>query len=182
MTGQKTLLSTIGYEGASLEDFVATLIAANIRRLLDIRELPISRRKGFAKTALSKALDRVGIEYIHLRGLGDPKAGREAARKNEIPKFKAIFSRHLKSELAQIDLKTAAGFAVEGGACLMCFERDFHACHRTLVATAVCDSVPIAIRHLGVRHGLAQATNRTIGPRENSSSRKGSAARRQAPR
>jgi uncharacterized protein (DUF488 family) len=39
---------TIGYEGVSLADFLATLKAAGVQLLLDIRELPISRRKGFS--------------------------------------------------------------------------------------------------------------------------------------
>jgi uncharacterized protein (DUF488 family) len=74
---KQTILATIGYEGADVDDFVATLRSAGIRRLIDVRELAISRRRGFAKRALSGALADADIEYVHLRGLGDPKeAGR----------------------------------------------------------------------------------------------------------
>ncbi len=52
---------TIGYEGVSLTDFIATLKAHRVRQILDVRELPMSRRKGFSKTALSLALGRVVI-------------------------------------------------------------------------------------------------------------------------
>lgn len=160
MAAKHRSLMTIGYEGAALSDFIATLHAANVTRLIDVRELPISRRKGFAKNALSSALAEAGIEYIHLKGLGDPKPGREAARRNQISKFKEIFSRHMKTESAQIDLKLAAELALQGGVCLMCFERDHHNCHRSIIASAVCDSTALGVRHLGVRHGLA--TNESV--------------------
>ena len=42
-------LFTIGYEGVSLDDFLATLENTAIDVLLDIREFPVSRRKGFSK-------------------------------------------------------------------------------------------------------------------------------------
>src|SRR3954453_21108705 len=84
MGTKSTILTTIGYEAAELDDFVATLLAAGITRLIDVRELPISRRRGFAKRALSEALADAGIVYVHLRGLGDPKEGREAARVGDL--------------------------------------------------------------------------------------------------
>ena len=56
---------TIGYEGAEVADFLATLSQLGVTTLLDIRELPISRRKGFAKNALREGLLSVGIEYRH---------------------------------------------------------------------------------------------------------------------
>jgi len=181
MADRKTLLSTIGYEGASLEDFIATLVAAEIRCLLDVRELPISRRKGFAKTALSGALQKAGIEYVHLKGLGDPKPGREAARRKDYVTFRTIFTKHMQSETAKSDLKTAFKFIMAGGTCLMCFERDPHVCHRELVASAVCDTFPVEIRHLGVRAGIAEQHSRRAtqtGTRESSGARKGATARR----
>jgi len=180
MADRKRLLNTIGYEGASLEDFVATLLAADVRHLVDVRELAISRRKGFAKNALSSALERAGIEYVHLKGLGDPKPGREAARRKDYRAFRKIFATHMKSEVAKNDLKIASQFVLAGGTCLMCFERDPHTCHRELVAAAVCDSIPVQIRHLGVRAGLAKQERRSsqTGARKSSGARKGATPRR----
>jgi uncharacterized protein (DUF488 family) len=74
-------LFTIGYEGASLSDFIVTLQNSGVERLLDVREVAQSRRPGFSKTALSTALAEADIGYTHLRQLGDPKAGRDAARR-----------------------------------------------------------------------------------------------------
>jgi uncharacterized protein (DUF488 family) len=180
MADPRYLLSTIGYEGACLEDFIATLVAADIRYLVDVRELPISRRKGFAKTALSEALGQVGIEYVHLKGLGDPKEGREAARLKDFSTFHKIFANHMESEAAKADLAAASRIAVTGGACLMCFERDPHTCHRTLVAHALGDNLRVVVRHLGVRVGLAKRNRSSgqAGARESSSPRQGATARR----
>jgi uncharacterized protein (DUF488 family) len=149
-------LATIGYESASINDFIATLLAARISKLIDVREIPISRRKGFAKNALSVAVEKVGVAYFHLGGLGDPKEGREAARTADIQTFLRIFSAHLRTPEAQTDLARAVELTVSGGVCLMCYERNPRECHRQLVADAISDRIPdLSVRHLGVKHGLA---------------------------
>lgn len=150
-----TTLATIGYEAANLADFIATLRQADIGRLIDVRELAISRRKGFAKRALSEALANAGIEYVHLRGLGDPKEGREAARAGDVARFRKVFRSHMTTDAAQADLRTATRLVEEGGACLMCYERDHTTCHRSIIATVISGNIPAVLRHLGVTEGLA---------------------------
>lgn len=151
-----TALATIGYEGATLEDFLATLLAARVSTLIDVRELPISRRRGFAKNALAAALEEVGITYVHLKGLGDPKEGREAARAADMDGFHRIFGAHLRTDVAQADLARAVELVGTGGACLMCYERDPNNCHRKLVADALSARIEkLSVRHLGVRDGIA---------------------------
>ena len=149
-------LATIGYEAADLSDFIATLQAAEISRLIDVRQLPISRRRGFAKTALSTALAASGIDYVHLRGLGDPKEGREAARAGDYARFRTVFGCHMKTKAAQDALTAAIHLVEDGGACLMCYERDHTSCHRSIVADTISSSVTVTIRHLGVRNGIGR--------------------------
>lgn len=182
MLSIKSNLATIGYEGATLSDFIATLQAEKITRLIDVREIAISRRKGFAKTALSTALAKAGIEYVHLRGLGDPKPGRDAARNNEIAKFRRIFSQHMKTDVAQADLRIATELAVSGSTCLMCFEKDHTNCHRALVADAVSATIPITIKHLGVRGGDAAKHRPKKRSRKSSYPRQSASTRRQTSR
>ncbi len=157
-------LATIGYEGALLDDFVATLKSSSVRTLIDVRELPISRRKGFAKTALSAALKAADIQYVHLKGLGDPKPGRDAARAGDHAKFLKVFRAHMLTTSAQFDLVVAASHVASGGACLMCFERDHATCHRALVAEAIHATTPIQIHHIGVRNGLAAFSKERTRP------------------
>ncbi|MGH6879590.1 DUF488 family protein [Hypericibacter sp.] len=171
-----TVLSTIGYEASSLEDFIATLQKAKVHTLIDVRELPISRRQGFAKKALSSALDNAGLNYVHLKGLGDPKEGRLAARANDMPAFIKIFTRHLESPMARADIATAVDLIGPGGACLMCYERDPNFCHRKLVAEKISAIITIQIKHLGVRNGIASGSR--TAERTSGSTREGSSTRR----
>lgn len=94
-------LRTIGYEGATLEGFLAALRRSRVSLLIDVRAVAVSRRKGFSKTALAAALAEAGIGYLHLRDLGDPKPGREAARAGRMSEFRAIYSAHLRGAVAQ---------------------------------------------------------------------------------
>ncbi len=150
-----TELATIGYEAAKIDDFIATLLAAQIEVLIDVRDVAVSRRQGFSKTALSNALSENGIEYIHLRGLGDPKEGREAARRGDFDSFRQIFGAHMSTQPALSDLETAQRISEEQRACLMCYERDPSTCHRSIVAHKISEYNSCTIRPLGVREGIA---------------------------
>lgn len=171
------MLTTIGYEGAALNDFLATLKLAGVTTLLDIRELPISRRRGFAKTALASVLESADIRYVHLPGLGDPKEGRDAARAGDIAKFLCVFRRHMKTQAAQGDLARAATYVTSETVCLMCYERDPSGCHRKIVADSLASLLKVEVRHLGVRDGIASEQQASAGARPDS--REGSATRRQ---
>lgn len=152
-------LATIGYEGADFADFVATLHIAGVRTVIDVRELPLSRRKGFSKNALSNALSVAGIEYFHLRALGDPKTGRIAARAGKFDAFLTIYSAHMRSPSAKAALKEAIDIACKSYSCLLCFERDPNHCHRTLIADKVKETGLFQIVNLGVRAGIAHESS-----------------------
>ncbi len=148
-------LMTIGYEGAQISDFIVTLKAAKVRSLVDVRELPLSRKKGFSKNALREALECAGISYLHIRQLGDPKPGRDAARSGDMEKFSRIFGEHLREEATQDALRDLVPVVEDGGACLLCFERDHSDCHRSLVAHELSTLMRVNVAHIGVRHGIA---------------------------
>jgi len=145
------MLNTIGYEGATPADFVKTLKLAQIGTVIDIRDRAQSRRAGFSKTALSQILAEAGIGYIHYKELGDPKEGREAARANDIPRFRRIFSEVLETEEAKSALKKVIETAEDEAVCLLCYERDETHCHRKLVADRIEAMTGKKARHLGVR-------------------------------
>jgi Protein of unknown function, DUF488 len=146
-------LHTIGYEGSSLEDFLFTLNHVGIDLLIDVRDMPISRKKGFSKIRLSQSLERSGVGYLHLKGLGDPKPGRIAAREGRFADFRRIFSTHLRSEPAEEDLALGIEAASNRFACLMCFERDHRNCHRCMVADEMARLGGFRIVHLCVQVG-----------------------------
>ena len=66
------VLYTVGYEGRSIDDFVTILKSAGVTRLIDVREIPLSRKRGFSKSALKQRLDDESIAYVHYKELGSP--------------------------------------------------------------------------------------------------------------
>lgn len=162
------MISTIGYEGAKLEDFLATLSHVDVEILIDIRERAQSRRKGFSKTALSEALDEANIDYMHLRELGDPKPGREAARRGDWDEFRSVFSKVVASESAQIAIQKIVEIARVRKVCLLCYERDHTTCHRKIVSDILDDRLGSRTQHLGVRtvESLEKSGRRVLHPRQ----------------
>jgi len=144
------MLSTIGYEGATLSDFIRTLKASGIEVLIDVRERAQSRRRGFSKSSLAESLDAVGIEYTHFRELGDPKEGREAARSGNIAEFRQIYRNVLKRKNAQAAMDEIIDIIDAQSACLMCYERDPMTCHRKMITDKIQQKTGVNAKHLGV--------------------------------
>lgn len=143
-------IATVGYEGSTIERFVAALQHASIDVLIDVRDLPLSRKKGFSKNRLAEILAAAGIEYVHLRGLGDPKDGRNAARAGNYRLFEKIFARHMQSDAARRDLDRAAELVSTRRACLMCFECNHAQCHRSIVADRLSQITELTVTPLTV--------------------------------
>jgi uncharacterized protein (DUF488 family) len=128
---------TIGYEGATQAEVVATLKAAGITLLIDVRAVPLSRKPGFSKNALAAGLREAGIDYAHLKALGTPPEGREAARKGRHDILEAVYTRQLEQPEAIVQAAQMLELSNTGAAALLCFERDPAACHRSLLLNHV---------------------------------------------
>src|ERR1700753_3224672 len=94
-------LFTIGYEQTPARAVLDELQQAGVKLLVDVRAVAASRRPGFSKTQLAAGLDQRGIAYLHLRGLGTPKDGREAARNGDMKALTKIYQAHLKTPQAK---------------------------------------------------------------------------------
>ncbi len=127
---------TIGYEGATVDEMIAALQAAGVARVIDVRALPLSRRPGFSKTALGGALGEAGIDYVHLKALGTPKEGRDAAKKGDVATLEAVYDDQLDLPEAQVAAAKMRELAAEKPSALLCYERDPSHCHRTLLLEA----------------------------------------------
>ncbi len=141
-------LLTIGYEGATLSDVIAELERARVELLIDVRAVPRSRKPGFSSRLLAASAQAGGIGYRHLQRLGTPKPGRDAARSGNAAGMAAIFHAHMTGDEPQAALAEAVALAQERRACLLCFERDPHFCHRTIVAEMVAARTGQSILHL----------------------------------
>jgi uncharacterized protein (DUF488 family) len=145
------MLRTIGYEGFQTGDWLEALRASHIEVVIDVRDMPLSRRKGFSKTALREALASSGVDYVHFRSLGNPKELREALKSGmSFEDFSETFGR-LLDERGDA-LRELLMIASERSACLVCLEEDPARCHRSLVADRVSDLSHGTIRVKHIRH------------------------------
>ena len=126
-------LFTIGYENATVGEFVHALTRAGVERIIDVRAVPNSRRPGFSKTPLRNALAEAGIDYVHLRALGTPADGRAAARAGKQAELERIYEGQLQLPEAIAQMAQMADLAEEKPSALLCYERDPGGCHRTLL-------------------------------------------------
>lgn len=151
---QAPTIWTIGYEAAGFASFLATLRHADIAMVIDVRDLPLSRRAGFSKRILAASLAAEAIGYTHLKGLGTPKNGRIAARRGDYPLFWAIVEERLRTPEAERDLHHAAAIARHQRSALLCFEADPQVCHRRRVAEVLRQRFAFHVEHLRVAPAL----------------------------
>lgn len=128
-----TALYTAGYQGQTVDSFVAGLRDAGVEVVVDVRKVPLSRKPGFSKHVLARNLATVGIDYVHIDALGTPGDLRDAVRRSkDYDAFFAAYRAHLQTE-EQALLETLPLIA-ERRCCLLCFEHSPAECHRTIVA------------------------------------------------
>ena len=132
---------TIGYEHATVDEVVGALTKAGVKRVIDVRAVAASRRPGFSKTALAANLGEAGIAYEHLRALGTPKEGREAARKGDMAALQRVYAGQLELPEAQAQAAIMLDRASAEPVAILCYERDPAECHRTLLLDAVAADV-----------------------------------------
>ena len=124
---------TIGYEKSTQPELIAALQAAGVTRLIDVRAVPLSRRPGFSKNILRNGLAEAGIDYVHLKALGTPAEGREAARKGRHADLERIYAGQLELPEAIVAGAEMRELAAEKPSALLCYEREPSGCHRTLL-------------------------------------------------
>ena len=148
MKGKKKLF-TIGYEQTPPKAVIDELEKAGVKLLVDVRAVTSSRRPGFSKNQLAAGLDERGIAYIHMRGLGTPKEGREAARSGDIKALERIYAKQLKTPEAKQELDELRSLIGKGGpVCILCYERDHKHCHRKFIAELIHERDGVAVENL----------------------------------
>ena len=142
-------LFTIGYEQTPAKAVLDELEHAGVKLLVDVRAVASSRRPGFSKNQLAAGLDERGIAYLHLRGLGTPKAGREAARNGKFAVLHKIYAAHLKTAQAREELDELSALVKKSGpVCILCYERDHAHCHRQWIAEVIEQRDGVGIENL----------------------------------
>jgi len=120
---------TLGYEGRDPNGFVAALREADVQRVVDVRELPLSRKVGFSKASLARGLEAAGIAYTHLRALGTPRPIRHALKSGGDPEtFRRDYRAYAETQpeaLAQLE-----DLARRERVAMLCVEATADVCHR----------------------------------------------------
>ena len=140
---------TIGYEGRGVEEFICQLKHFHITRLIDVREIPLSRKKGFSKSALKERLEADNIEYLHFKTLGSPSDIRNKLKADgDYDYFFKEFSKYLSNNMEPI--MEVHNYISKGINCLMCYERLPNKCHRSIVVNKIKehDGNGLKIKHI----------------------------------
>jgi uncharacterized protein (DUF488 family) len=133
---------TIGYERLMPPELVAELEAAGVRRLLDVRYRPQSRRPGMSKTRLHDLLAEHGIAYEHRKELGTPPDIRGDFKAGRIEEARAAYREHVEATAAGALDELAAELPDAPPTALMCLEAEPAECHRRVVVEALRERRP----------------------------------------
>jgi uncharacterized protein (DUF488 family) len=157
-----TKIFTIGYEGLDPKAFFVLLKRCDVEMIVDVRDLPVSRKKGFSKQSLSELCQQNGIEYQHIPALGCPRDVRHAYRDDgDWAKYTVRFKAHLAKQGDA--LSEVALLAARRKICLLCFEEDFNFCHRTYVAQS---AAPLVGGDVKISHLTGPIKGRVVEMRE----------------
>lgn len=141
---------SIGHGTASEDELVAGLGAVGVRRLVDIRTAPGSRRSPhLGRDRLEQWLPRAGVAYRWEPRLGGfrtpPPDSPDIVWRNK--SFRG-YAAHLRSEAARVALEELVADATAEPTAFMCSETVWWRCHRRLVADALQLVYAVPVMHL----------------------------------
>jgi uncharacterized protein (DUF488 family) len=145
-----TAFFTVGYEQSEPENFIRRLQDNGVEMIVDVRDMPLSRKRGFSKNQLQELLEEVDIDYLHVKPLGAPKEIRDPLRAGgSWWEYVKGYERVLRNQTAQID--ALIKLSREKRICLLCFERNPAECHRSMVAREMerrAKEFPVQVEHI----------------------------------
>jgi uncharacterized protein (DUF488 family) len=130
---------TVGHSTHSWEEFLGILRAHGVKRVVDVRSIPRSRRNPqFNREVLSKKLRRARIGYVHLRNLGGL---RRTHRDSPNMGWRNIsfrgFADYMQTTEFDAGLQRLIRLALQKRSAVMCAEAVPWRCHRSLIGDAL---------------------------------------------
>jgi uncharacterized protein (DUF488 family) len=139
---------TAGYEGKTVDEFLNLLMQSGIRKLIDVRFNPISRRYGFHKSTLKRLCSSLEIDYHHLPSLGIPGSAR--AELNSMGSYLALFKEYRCGLVNRTeDVHAVMSLLESEPSVLVCMEANPECCHRNVLAQHLVGRMGLPIKHLG---------------------------------
>ncbi len=130
---------TIGHSTRTWEVFLELLRAHGIKRVIDVRSIPRSRRNPqFNRETLSMKLRSARIGYVYLRKLGGLRHARRDSPNTgwRNPSFRG-FADYMQTPDFEAGLERLIKLARQKKSVLMCAETVPWRCHRSLIADAL---------------------------------------------
>lgn len=150
---------TMGYEGFTADAFIARLRMAGVSTVIDVRELPLSRKRGFSKTAFAALLAAAGIAYAHMPAMGCPRPVRNQYKLDgNWVTYTRGFEAYLATQGASV--RELGRMTRTTASCLVCFEADFNRCHRSMVGRAAAGISGQRLVHLNARTAIPDVSVR----------------------
>lgn len=137
-------ITGLGYQGLTVDEYTQKLVEQDIQTVIDVRLTPISRKLGFSKTRLKNHLEKHGINYVHLRELGNPKENRAGfwdspgteTHARCVKRFHDIITTDPQKMRA---LREVMHLAESGNVVLLCYEGEQVNCHRSILLEIIFD-------------------------------------------
>lgn len=143
---------TLGYQGLKLEVYTDALVTAGVGILIDVRETPWSYNRKYIRSVLERTMAAADVDYVHLKECGNPSENRKSAK--TLAQCLSRYKKHLRTNSdCLITLLDHIRLADNRGrpACLTCYEREPHECHRSILLDSLVDTDPsIEVIHLRV--------------------------------
>jgi uncharacterized protein (DUF488 family) len=124
-------LVSLGYERRTIDEVIEILKAYGVKKLIDVRELPMSRKKGFSKGGLSSHLASAGITYLHMREAGNPYHKEKHNLEYCLQLYRSYLERHPEV------IERIMSAVTEPRVAFLCYEREHLNCHRSILLHAM---------------------------------------------
>lgn len=122
-----SIVLSIGYEQRNVTEFIDLMKEYLVEEVLDVRQIPNSRKPGFSKKKLQNSLNQVGIEYVHIPLAGNPYH----KEKKDLTRCLQLYRCYLEAnpEIVTLVEKQSTGKTVA----ILCYERKHENCHRSIL-------------------------------------------------
>ena len=139
---------TIGYEGRSVDGFLNNLVRRGIRRIIDVRANPVSRKYGFAGSSLMRLSAKIGVGYVHFPELGISSKKRKEAqiRADFVELFRDYERMTLPARIRETE--GVAELIRSTPSVLLCMEKEAVDCHRSRLADRIGSLTNLSQVHL----------------------------------
>jgi uncharacterized protein (DUF488 family) len=126
---------------------VKVLAGHDVRVLIDVRQNPVSRKKGFSRKHLEEAMRSFGIDYLHCPELGTPPQIRKTyLSTGNVKRALMQYEKHLRTR--ECVLQTLLQRVRTQRFCLFCLEADHNSCHRSIIAQVLTEMTGCQPIHL----------------------------------